>query len=43
MSLAFGSNYPVVVVEERYRRILNANIMDLRTSRAAITSPIYAR
>ena len=43
VSLTLGTNYPVIELDERYRRILNLDPSDVRWSRAAITSPIYVR
>jgi hypothetical protein len=43
VSLAIGTNYPVVALDEKYRRIANFDMSDNRWSRAAISSPIYVR
>ncbi len=43
VSLAIGTNIPVLALDEKYRRIVNFDMTDNRWSRAAISSPIYVR
>jgi len=43
VGVSIGSNFPVVDFDETYLRFLSIDLGDFNMSRAAITSPIYAR